>query len=167
MDFSSSLYLTEVLGIKNYLCPKNTFSIRHIEGAWPCELLAVVCQPINPSEKDLLKKITHSIGFSSFTLLEIKNPSYLESFIETSKTQNIAKHIILFASEPTDGKQKVIKGNKQAIKNARWQVGIKTANLQPTQNNFLQTYTLAEMTGSSPTINQKKKQLWGQLKQWN
>ena len=137
MSSFNSTYIQEVLGVKNYLCPEDIFHLRALKGRWPSEALVVTAEPLLEQEKELLKKIMHSSGLSNFAVLEIKDKSYLESFLKTLSSKSIAKYTIVFDGDKT------------------------------TQHEFfLQTYSLKKLIGSSQDINSKKRELWLKLKQW-
>ena len=50
------VYLREVLGVKNYLCPQSLQNIRQLEGEVPSKVLVILLEPPSESEKQLLKR---------------------------------------------------------------------------------------------------------------
>ena len=130
-------YLREVLGIQRYILPAHIWNQRTLKGKWPCRVLAVTFKSLNEEETSLLNKIMKSISISQFSILQCKqdNDSLLEELKQVLET-NLVELVILF-------------GKKTHFKN----------------ENFLNTYSLDKLTGSSPDIQQRKKELWLSLQQ--
>ena len=139
MSFKS-FYLSEVLGVKKYLCPESIFSVRHLKGGLPCNALAVVQGELSLKENQLLRKIMKSIDFSDFTLLELKDLSFLESFMESVESEKLARFVIFFGQELSYEKFKRVKR--------------------------LKTYALNKLEGNTKEVQVRKKELWLELKKW-
>ena len=157
MPFSgSTIYLSEVLGIKNYLCPTNIYSLRSIRGGLPCETLAVVFTTPLPAQEILLKKIMSSVGIFQFSLLETKNLSVLRELIFSANF--LADRICLFGGGDLEKETLLSKKGAGLVSPAQKRLKKQTA--------FLQTCSLEDLEGNSPQIITRKKQLWQKLKKW-
>ena len=140
-------YLSEVLGVKNYLCPESIYSLRSLKGGLPCRVLAVVFKELSLSQKALLKKIMASIEVFEFSLLEIKDQSVLKQLI--CFENRLADFILFFGGKNwLDSEQKAL------------------AALSGQPVSFLRLYSLEELDGNAPEIINRKKQIWEQLKKW-
>ncbi len=139
MSFKS-FYLSEVLGVKKYLCPENIFSIRHFKGDLPCNVLAVTLGENSLKENQLLHKIMKSMDFSNFTLLELKNLNFLETFMDAVEDEGLANFVIFFGQKLCYDKFRQVK--------------------------YLKTYSLEELEGNTTSIQVRKKELWVELKKW-
>ena len=139
MSFKS-FYLSEVLGVKKYLCPKDVFDVRQVTGGLPCTMLVVVKGEVSLKENQLLHKIMQSIGYSEFTLLELKKVHFLESFMNSVEKEKLAHAVIFFGQELSYKKFKQVK--------------------------CLNTYSLKELEGNNGDVQTRKKELWLNLKQW-
>jgi len=87
-------YLREVLGVKNYICPPSLQKIRKLEGELPAKALVIVLESLNQKDKQLLKKILSSVDFESYSLLEVKDSSFLKDFL--LEGLNLASSVFLF-----------------------------------------------------------------------
>ena len=151
----SSHYVTEVLGVKSYLCPSSIKVLRHLEGGWPCHFLVVVFKKLNSSQKALLKKIMSSIGVFKYSVLEVEEKRILDGLFE--KTDYLAQFVCIFG-----GKDFV-----QAGKLLRQEGHLISAFGDNTGCSFFQTaYSLEDLEDNSPTVKEKKQELWKQLKLW-
>jgi len=135
---NKSVYLREVLGIKNYLCPPSIQKIRQMEGELPTKILVITLELLSDPEKQLLKKILSALGFHQYSLLQIKDLSYKKSFILESL--ELAKFVFVF--------------------------GAMSEELNSKKVLFQTPCSLKELTTGGMQINQKKKILWEQLKTW-
>ena len=138
MRQGESLYLSEVLGIKSYLCPPGQFAARRIRGALPCRMLAVTAGGPSESQAALLKKIMGAIGFPDFTVLEVKKPENLPDFLSSLKPGWPADWVCLFGEAVSP-----LKGDF-----------------------FFQAGSLGELEGDSSEAIERKKRLWLRLKEW-
>ena len=132
------VYLRDVLGVKNYLCPQSLQNIRQLEGEVPAKVLVVLLEPPSDSEKQLLKKILSSMELHNYSLLQVKDPSHIRNFILAGL--ELAKFVFLF--------------------------GLEVENLDSKKALFQTPYILKELIGKDSDTIQKKKKLWEQLKVW-
>lgn len=135
---NKAVYLREVLGVKNYLCPPSIQKIRQLEGEWPTKILVITLELLSDPEKQLLKKILSSLGFHQYSLLQIKDLSYKKSFILESL--ELAKFVFVFGAMSEE------LNSKKAL--------------------FQTPCSLKELIAVGIQTNQKKKTLWEQLKNW-
>jgi len=140
--FSKQLYASEVLGLKNYLCPESIYQTRSLKGKLPCEVLIVLFQQISESETALLKKIMNSLQIFDYSVLEIKNLDLLE--ILFSNTQTWAKAICVFGGTDLS----------------------KTGLLEQSSSACIQIGSLKELASYSVKETDKKKHIWEKLKKW-
>ncbi|MGI9549243.1 MAG: hypothetical protein ACR2M7_04640 [Bdellovibrionales bacterium] len=138
MSFS---YVSEVLGVKKYLCPKNIWSLRHIKGNVPCDVLVLIQGEASLTQQELLKKILSSVQISSYTILELKDLNMLESAMRTIENNKWTRLAIGFGQDLSYAHFKHV--------------------------TYLKTYFLKELEGAGPEIQSRKKQLWSELKKWN
>ena len=150
------IFLFEVLGVKNYLCPKNIYSFRSLKGGLPCQTLAVVFKTPLSHQEALLKKIMASIDIFQFSLLEIKNPAILKELFFSANS--LAERICFFGGEDMEKESLLIKKGDLFMSSAQ------KRSRKPAF--FLQTQPLEELEGSSPQVIDRKKQLWQKLKTW-
>ncbi len=151
-------YLSEVLGIKNYLCPKPVYSLRALKGGLPCLILIVVFKPPSSSQKALLKKIMASIDVFEFSFLEIKDNKVLAQLL--SCKESLADSIIFFGGEEFVKKDLLTEQTPLLTsENQKSPLGQESSS-------FLQLFSLEELDGNSPEIINRKKQVWTKLKQW-
>ena len=87
-------YAQEVLGIQHYICPQSIRELRQIKGAWGEGVLVVLLEPLEPTQKSLLKKIMASVAVTKYSVLQIKELSLLKALKDFSKQQ--AGEIFLF-----------------------------------------------------------------------
>ena len=132
------VYLREVLGVKNYLCPQSLQNIRQVEGEVPAKVLVVLLEPPSDSEKQLLKKILSSMEFHNYSLLQVKDLSHIKNFILAGL--KLAKFVFLF--------------------------GLDEGELNSRKALFQTSYILKELNGKDSSAIQKKQKLWKQLKVW-
>lgn len=151
-------YLSEVLGIKTYLCPEQIHSFRSVEGGLPCRVLIVVFKALSSSQRTLLKKIMASIDVFEFSVLEIKKDEVLNQLL--SREENLVDFVCIF-------------GGKDLVKEALLieQEGMFLSSVQKNSEankpvSFLQVCSLEELEGSSVEVKNRKKKLWEQLKRW-
>ena len=140
------MYASEVLGIKQYLCPKALCDLRSIEGELPCKFLAVVFHTLSASQKNLLKKIMSSIGVYRFTTVQIKNPVVLKTLFHSER--ELAHFIFLF------GGKNLITGNDM----------METDHLNKKVSRILSLQDLRELEGTSRESRIKKRETWEKLK---
>lgn len=177
---TSTVYLSEVLGIKNYLCPKSIHSLRSIRGGIPCRVLALVFKSLSPTQHSLLKKIMASIDVFEFSILEIKDQSILSQCL--SSEVPLANFIIFFGGEALVQKgvlvereglfyladPKLSSGNFAENKSPLKKLNSSSSKDTVSQKeiSFLSVVSLEELEGDSPESRSKKQKLWQQLKQW-
>lgn len=142
-----ALYLKDVLGIKNYLCPELLWDTREIKGPWPCQALAVVLQKPNKEENQILKKIMISIQQENFSLLYIKQNQFLNSFLSWQEKQSLIPFVIFFDGGDSFNEQSSLSSSNHST--------------------FVRTYSLQDLLGDSPQVRKRKQQFWGVLQQWN
>ncbi|MDE0091834.1 MAG: hypothetical protein OXN83_00945 [Oligoflexia bacterium] len=151
----SSHYVTEVLGVKNYLCPSFIHALRHLEGGWPCHFLVVVFKKLNSSQKALLKKIMSSIGVFKYSVLEVEEERILDGLFE--KTDCLAQFIFFFGGKDFVQEGKLFRQEGQLLSAFGDNIGC----------SFFQTASsLEELEDNSSTVKEKKQELWKQLKLW-
>ena len=151
----SARYLTEVLGIKSYVCPADIRALRHLEGGLPCRCLVVVFNSFNSSQKALLKKIMSSIEIFKYSVLAVKEEKILEELFE--KADQLAQFICFFGGKDFVQEGKLIRSEGRLI----------SALNERSSCSFFQTAcSLEELEGHSVSVRDKKQQLWNQLKIW-
>lgn len=151
-------YLSEVLGIKTYLCPESIHNFRSLEGGLPCQVLIVIFKALSSSQRVLLKKIMASIDVFEFSVLEIKKDKILNQLL--SCEEQLADFICLFG-----GKDLVKEGlliEREGVFVSTLQKNFMTSPLV----SFLQLYSLEELEGNSMEVKNRKRKLWEQLKNW-
>ena len=151
----SPRYLTEVLGVKNYICPASIQALRHLEGGLPCRFLAVVFSRLSSSQKVLLKKILSSIEVFKYSVLEVKEDKILDELFE--KTDRFAQFVCIFG-----GKDFVQEGRLIPCKG----LIISALNENANCSFFQSAYSLEELEENSLIVREKKQKLWSQLKIW-
>ena len=152
---SAHIYLSEVLGIKSYLCPKPIQALRIIKGAIPCRVLAVCFRALSPSQSALLEKIMAFVDRSGFSLLEIKSKRVLSLLLE-----NPPAPLICFFGGPSGLKESLLNQSKILPVSSLQKEIMKKSVF------FIQTGSMEELEGPSITALQRKKQLWEELKKW-
>ncbi|MCY4513115.1 MAG: hypothetical protein OXB86_05450 [Bdellovibrionales bacterium] len=131
-------YLTEVLGVKNYLCPRETYATRKLIGSWPCDTL-VLTEGAPPKEAlQLLKKIMGAIEVSDFSLMEIKDLSCF-SEIKDFLLEKQVKKVLIFSTK---------------------------LSTQFTDSKTVLTSCNLEELLTGPSSKDKKLELWNRLKKW-
>lgn len=131
-------YLTEVLGVTNYLCPRETHTTRKLTGPWPCDIL-ILTEGTPPKEAlNLLKKIMGAIEVSDFSLMEIKDLSRV-SEIKGFLLEKSAKKILIFSTK---------------------------LSTQFTDSKTVLTSCNLEELLTGPSSKDKKLELWRRLKKW-
>ena len=152
------VYGSEVLGLKQYLCPPSIYDLRFIKGGIPSPILIVVFHRLSPFQKQLLKRIMASIDVFSFSVLEIKTPAAVD---------------LLFYCREYFSKLVCIFGGKEFIKQGfliEQQKGVFVSSVQKNLANkvsFLPFCDLKELeTGDSLLIKNRKQQIWQSLKKW-
>ncbi|MBC6414957.1 MAG: hypothetical protein GDA46_00980 [Bdellovibrionales bacterium] len=136
-----ALYVRDVLGVTNYLCPKKIHKVRQLEGTLPTKVLVIVFELLTDSQKKLLKKIISSLGELEYSLLQIKEKNLLDSFFK-KEASFWAEFVFVF------GKNE----NKNHEKRA--------------YPFFYTIYSLKELEGVSQEVREKKQKLWKALKLW-
>ena len=153
------LYLSEVLGLRNYLCPEPVHSLRALKGGLPCNILLVIFKPLSSSQKDLLKKIMASIDVFEFSVLEIKSDQVLNLLL--SCKEYLARFICFFGGR--DLVKEELLFEQAGVFRSPYQKDGKEEN---SRVSFLQVFSLEELEGDSTEIRNKKKQMWEKLKEW-
>lgn len=134
-----SYYLTETLGIKNYLCPQEIYSFRKLSGPLPCDMLVVTEGTLSTEALQLLKKIMKAIGVSDFSLMELQDLSPASDIKRFLLSKKPAKKTLLFST--------------------------KLSSLFTDSETILTSCSLEDLlTGS--TAKEKKQVLWNRLKKW-
>ena len=151
----SSRYLTEVLGVTNYVCPSAIQDLRRLEGGLPCRFLVVVFKNLSLSQKDLLKKIMSSIGIFKYSTLEVKEEKVLDELFE--KADLFAQFICIFGGTDFVQSGKLLLSEGQLFS---------TFNNSKSASFFQTAYSLEDLEGKSLSIKEKKQKLWSQLKLW-
>ena len=151
----SARYLTEVLGVRSYICPDSIQALRRLKGGLPCRFLVVVFKSLSPSQTILLKKIMSSIEVFKYSVLEVKEEKILDELFE--KADYFAQYVCFFG-----GKDFVKEG--QLVEN---EGQLKSAFNNNSNCSFFQTaYSLEELEENSLSVREKKQKLWSQLKLW-
>ncbi|MCZ0932872.1 MAG: hypothetical protein OXJ52_06960 [Oligoflexia bacterium] len=151
----SARYLTEVLGVKSYVCPASVQALRHLEGGLPCRFLVVVFKNLSSSQKALLKKVMSSIEVFKYSVLEVKEEKILDELFE--KADHFAQFICFFGGKDFVQEGWLFQSKGQLI----------SALSDRTGCSFFQTaYSLEELEDSSLAVRDKKQKLWNQLKLW-
>lgn len=130
-------YLREVLGVKNYLCSPSVQKIRSLEGEIPAKVLVISLETLNPEEKQLLQNILSALSLPDYSLLQVKEPSYQNSFI--SEALQMASFVLVFNSKEELFCQKKL---------------------------FQTAYSLKELNEKNSQAQEKKKKLWEELQVW-
>ena len=151
-------YLSEVLGIKNYLCPSSVQSFRVLKGGFPCRILIVIFKALSLSQQSLLKKIMASIDIFEFSVLEIKTNEVLNQLL--SCEESLADFVCFFGGKDLFKEGFLIEQENLLVSSYQ------NKSQEKKQISFLQVCSLEELEGNSPKIRNKKKQLWEQLKKW-
>lgn len=154
----AKVYFSEVLGVKNYLCPESIYSLRSLEGGVPCRVLIVVFKALSSSQKLLLKKIMASLDIFEFSVLEVKDNEVLNQLL--SCKENLADFVCFFGGKNLLKEGYLIK-QKDLFISSRQQNSSKQKPVS-----FLQVCSLDRLEGNSSEIRDKKKQVWEQLKKW-
>jgi len=68
--------------------------MRQLEGELPAKALVILLESPNDIERQLLKKILYSIGFDKYSLLQVKDSSYVKDFI--LEGLELAQSVFLF-----------------------------------------------------------------------
>ena len=131
-------YLTEVLGVKNYLCPRETYITRKMTGSLPCDMLILTEGVLSKEAFQLLKKIMGAIEVSDFSLMEIKDLSRV-SEIKVFLSEKLAKRILIFSTK---------------------------LSTQLTDSKTVLTSCNLEDLLSGPSSKDKKLEFWKRLKKW-
>ena len=134
-----SYYLTEALGIKNYLCPVEIHAFRKLNGPLPCDTLVLTEGALDIKALQLLKKIMKSIEVSDFSLMEIKDLSRISPIKHFLLSERPAKKILIFST--------------------------KLSALFANSPSILTCCNLEELL-TDPEKETKKRELWSQLKKW-
>ena len=151
-------YLSEVLGIKTYLCPEAIHSFRSLEGGLPCRVLTVVFKALSPPQRILLKKIMASIDVFEFAVLEIKRDEVLNQLL--SCEESLADFICFF------GGKDLVKEDLLIEREGAFISACKKNSVSKPPVSFLQVCSLEELEGDSIEVRNRKKQLWERLKNW-
>ena len=151
-------YLSEVLGVKSYLCPDPIHSLRSLDGGLPCRFLAVVFKALSSDQKVLLKKIMASIEVFELSVLEIKNNVVLNQLLFSE--ERLADYVCFFGGKDLVKEGLLIEQGGLIVLSRQKQ----SRKEQPVS--FFQVSSLEELEGSSTEVMGKKKQLWEQLKKW-
>ena len=151
----SAHYLTEVLGVTNYVCPSAIHDLRRLEGGLPCRFLVIVFNSFSLSQRDLLKKIMSSIVIFKDSILEVKEEKVLDELFE--KADLFAQFICIFGGTDFVQNGKLIPSEGQLFS---------AFNNSKTSSFFQSTYSLEELEESSLSVKEKKQKLWNQLKLW-
>ena len=132
-------YLTEALGIKNYLCPPEIHAFRKLSGPLPCDTLVLTEGTPNTKALQLLKKIMKAIETPSFSLMEIRDLSRISLIKHFLLSERPAKKILIFST--------------------------KLSPLFADSPSILTCCNLENLL-TSPTGENKKQELWSRLKKW-
>ena len=151
----SARYLTEVLGVKSYICPSAVQALRHLKGGLPCRFLVVVFNNPSLSQKALLKKIMSSIEIFKYSLLEVKEEKVLDELFE--KADHFAQFICFFGGKDFVQEGWLIQSEGQLLS---------VLSENPSCSFFQSAYSLEELEENSLTAREKKQKLWSQLKLW-
>ena len=151
----SARYLTEVLGVTNYVCPPAIHDLRSLEGGLPCRFLAVVFKSLSPAQKGLLKKIMSSIGVFKYSVLEVKEEKILDELFE--KVDLFAQFVCIFGGKDFVQEGKLIQREGQLFS---------AFNSSKVCSFFQSAYSLEELEENSLAVREKKQKLWSQLKLW-
>lgn len=153
------VYWSEVLGLKQYLCPHSVYALRFIRGGAFSKVLTVVFSPLSLSQKQMLKKIMASVDIFSFSVLEIKTGAGLNQLMFFK--EHLADLVCIFGGEDLIEAGHLIE-----------QYGGRLVS--PTQKTFvkkmwfLQFCSLEDLEEGSPLIiKQRKRQIWQKLKNWS
>lgn len=160
-NYSSPLartYFSEVLGMRNYLCPESIYSLRSLEGELPCRALAVVFESLSFSQKGLLKKIINSLNVFEYSILEVKDNNVLNQLLFSKNRW--ADFVCLFGGRNLLEEGLLIQQEGLLVSS------FQKHPLKQRPVSFLQICPLKELDGSSPEIINKKKKVWEQLKEW-
>ena len=151
----SNLYVTEVLGVTNYICPSSVRALRCLKGRLPCRFLVVVFDSLSVSQKALLKKIMLSLQVFEYSLLEVREEKILEELFE--KADSFAQFVFIIGGKNFVQAGKLTQSKGQLV----------SALGNKTHCSFFQSAcSLEELEGSSPAVREKKQQLWNQLQLW-
>ena len=151
-------YLSEVLGVKSYLCPESIHSLRSLEGGLPCRVLAVVFKALSSDQRVLLDKIMASIEIFEFSLLEVKNNAVLNQLLFSE--ERLAGYVCCFGGKDLVKEGLLIEQRGLLVPSGQRQ------SVEEKPTSFLQVSSLGELEGHSAEVMGKKKQLWKQLKKW-
>ena len=155
VNMFSARYLTEVLGVTNYICPSAVHGLRSLEGGLPCRFLVIVFNSLSFSQKDLLKKIMSSIGVFKYSILEVKEEKILDELFE--KADSFAQFVCIFGGRDFVQEGKLLLNKEQPA----------SALAENSSCCFFQSaYSLKELEENSLSVREKKQKLWGQLKLW-
>ena len=132
-------YLTEVLGVKNYLCPREVHSFRRLKGSLPCDTLVLTEGVLSTEAFQLLKKIMEAIKVSDFSLLEIKDLSRISDIRHFLLSEKPAKKTLIFSSQ--------------------------LSSLFADSDSLLTSCNLEDLL-TGDTARKKKMELWARLKKW-
>lgn len=134
-----SYYLTEALGIKNYLCPPEIHAFRKLSGPLPCDTLVLMEGTPDTKALQLLKKIMKAIETPDFSLMEIGDLSRTSLIRHFLLSEKPAKKTLIFST--------------------------KLSTLFADSPSILTSCNLEDLL-TDPTAENKKRELWSRLKQW-
>ena len=134
-----SYYLTEVLGVKNYLCSRDIYSRRRLFGPLPCDILVVTEGALSEESFRLIKKIMEAVKAPDFSILEIKDISRPREIRTEAFRGNPARKILIF--------------------------GENLSSLFPKSPSVLTACHLKDLL-EGPRAKENKRQLWSRLQRW-
>ena len=134
-----SYYLTEALGVKNYLCPPEIHAFRKLSGHLPCDTLILTEGTPDAKALQLLKKIMKAIEVPDFSLMEILDLSRISLVRHFLLSERPAKKILIFST--------------------------KLSALFVDSPSILTCCNLENLLTGPATENQKR-ELWSRLKKW-
>ena len=151
-------YLSEVLGVQNYLCLKPIYALRTLQGEPTGPALAVVFKAPSPSQQSLLKKIMASINVFKYSLLEIKDHKVLNQLILNGE---IGADFIFFFGEEDLVQQKLALRQEKFPPSSDSHKGA----LKKSRKSHWELFCpLEDLEGNSIEAKNKKRQVWEQLK---
>ena len=159
--------MSEVLGLKSYLCPKPLFALRSLKGGGACSVLNVLFKPLFSPQSHLLEKVMSSVDIVDFSCLEVKNLSFLEQIFRFEEGERPADLVCFFGGELEGQKEWIQKRGGKELVQAQGQIQAQGQTAQPPPFwFFIQTVGLEELSGNSASIRENKIALWNKLRQW-
>ena len=172
-------YVSQVLGVKSYLCPRPLYKSRSLTGGLPHSVVAVVFRPLSLDQRVLLKKIFAAVEVFSFSLLEIKE-GWRDSIAISNAGFSGLKGVFVFGKGPetpkpnslSQGEESAFKSliknsfQRKALAEGAGRGSSAGALPDPRPPCFFYGPLSDYEGGHSPLVAKRKQELWERLKQW-